>query len=670
MRARASGTVTNYQARLDAHRDQLERRAKELSAGGTEPDWASGALDDAVAFQAFVQGLAHDLQALGGPRSTEWKSVTVLLKELVRKYRWALREEAVEDRQQIDDLLEGLSDLENWSAEYNPATLQEVIRVGLQSPVSERGKPVGSGVYLGPPDAVAGAEYDVVYAVGMVERQFPPRPRANPWLAEPPGALQQDAALERYDFLAAIAAADHAVLSWPAATAERSAAYPSRWLVEAANRRHEYAGEYGRLTYESITEGAERKPWLTVIPSREAGLRRLSHAMMEPADATDYTLRHLIAESEESLPRHRAIASDARMINALAARTARGGNTLSEWDGLLGTDTERIVTIGSRERPISPSALETWATCPYRYFLSRVLGLSVPPEDDDDEISAMERGTLVHKILERFVEEQGQTEADLLALAEAEFDDVEVRGVTGYDLLWQMEKAKIRDALTEFLPAETDWFGVVPPDESRAEVTFGPPAILSDNATEVGTDIGEVRVPVAELGEVWFRGKIDRIDNWGDVIRVRDFKTGKPGKYTSGDTARDAYTVANGRALQLPVYAAAAAAAYPDARIEASYCFPLSLVYDARLYTAEQGMEEFSSTLGRIVGTARAGIFPATPDGEGQYSDCSYCDFNRLCPTRRRQIWERKARHDAAIVQSFNELRGKAAIGGADGDTD
>ena len=668
VQARANGTVANYQVRLVTHGDQTERQAKERGDEHSEPDLGSRALGDAAELHAFLRGLATDLRALGGGSGMEWKSAARQLKDLVQKYRWASRDEAVEDRQRIDDLLGGLPGLENWGAEYNPSTLQEVIREGLQSPVAERGKPVGAGVYLGPPAGIAGAAYDAVYGVGLVERQFPPRPRTNPWLVGPTTAPQQDAALERYDFLTAIAAADRAVLSWPAATAERSAAYPSRWLIEAANRCHEYAGEKDRLTYESVTDGAEAKPWLTVIPSREAGLRRLSRAPTEPADAADYTLRHLIDETWESLPKHPAIASDARMTNALAARAARGGNALTEWDGLLSAESENIAAIGSRERPISPSALETWASCPYRYFLSRVLGLSAPPEDDDDEISAAERGTLVHKILERFIEEKGHTEAELLALAEAEFADAEARGVTGYHLLWETEKSAIRDALAQFLSAETIWFGEVAPDDSRAEVSFGYPPTHPDDAAGNSASIGEVCVPVEGLGEVWFRGKIDRIDRLGDVIRVRDFKTGKPDRYRSSEHSQDAYTVANGRALQLPVYAAAVGIANPDARVEASYCFPLRLVHDARTYTPEQGMDQFSSTLRRIVGAARTGVFPAAPDGEGQYRNCRYCDFNRLCPSQRRQIWERKAHHDAATVQSFNELRGNAAIGDADDD--
>ena len=40
-----------------------------------------------------------------------------------------------------------------------------------------------------------------------------------------------------------------------------------------------------------------------------------------------------------------------------------------------------------------------------------------------------------------------------------------------------------------------------------------------------GTEIGEVSITVDDLGEIWFRGKIDRIDVVGEEVRVRDFKT-------------------------------------------------------------------------------------------------------------------------------------------------
>ena len=277
-------------------------------------------------------------------------------------------------------------------------------------------------------------------------------------------------------------------------------------------------------------------------------------------------------------------------------------------------------------------------------------------------MSALERGVLVHRILERFVKERRQTDADLLELAEEEFVIAEGRGVTGYPLLWDLAKEDIRARLQVFATQEAEWLtGVV--TEAGAEEGFGP-----------GTDIGEVSVSVDGLGEVWFRGKIDRIDVVGDEVRVRDFKTGKPEPYFDGARGRRATrTVTNGRALQLPIYAAAARRKYPNDAVDiaASYCFPLAEnnTHGVAPYT-EANQKEFSATLVAIVDGARRGIFPATPetagDSDQERGNCTYCEFNRLCPVRRRQIWERKGLSDADTVLPFNSLGGNAAIGAND----
>ena len=664
--AQANGTVANYQSRLTSHLGQMERLAMERGDGDSENATIDRWRRQVGELKGFMEELERDLQQLGGMGVSGWELAAVHLKTLIEKYRWSSTEESDEDRQRIDEQVAGLASLQDWGSEYSTQALQEVIRESLQSPVSDRGRSVGDGVYLGPPAAIAGGQYDVVHAVGMVERQFPPRPRANPWLAENPAELQQALALDRYDFLAAIAAANNAVLYWPAATADRNSTYPSRWLIEAANLLHEEAGGNDRLTYENMTADAESKSWLTVISSRDAGLRQLAGAAVQPADAADYNLMHLISQSGTSIALHPAVASDTRMTNALDARAARNGDALSFWDGRVDSSAERVAAIGSRVRPVSPSSLEAWATCPYKYFLSRVLGLSAPPEDEGEEITALERGTLVHKIMEKSVNEKKWTLAELLALAEEEFDEAEARGVTGYHLLWEMEKESMREALSGFWAAEERWLNGAVPVESYAEADFGPPS----TDTEKPTTMGEVSVAVDGLAEpVWLRGKIDRVDVLEDEIRVRDFKTGKPENYRPD--RRNTRTVANGMALQPPIYREATVARHEGKPVIAAFCFPLAdaNTHDVAKYTGtEDQQQEFQQTLSGIVGAARAGIFPATPDGEGRFSNCNYCDFNRLCPTRRRQTWERKARHDAALVAPFNDLGGKAAMAGTNDD--
>ena len=423
-------------------------------------------------------------------------------------------------------------------------------------------------------------------------------------------------------------------------------------------------GGTDRLTHENLIENAPAKSWLTVVPSREAGLRNLPSSHLQPAGSNEYNLMHLVGESRGELLQHQAIASDSRMTNALNARNARKSNLLSPWDGRVGPDISRAAAVGARGHAVSPSALETWATCPYKFFLSRILEVSAPPAEEEDEMSAVERGTLVHKILERFVREGKQTDTVLLNLAETEFAIAEERGVTGYPLLWEMAKEDIRAGLQNFVVAEAGWLADAA-IEASAEESFGE-----------GTEIGEVSITVDDLGEIWFRGKIDRIDVVGDEVRVRDFKTGRPEPYFDGARGRRAdRTLSNGRGIQLPVYVAAARKKYPDSkvRISGSYCFPLGdrNTHDVAPFS-EDSLEEFHAPLSAIVGAVRSGIFPATPETAGdsnqERGNCTYCDFNRLCPVRRRQTWERKARGDAATVLPFNSLGGRAAINADDHD--
>ena len=644
-KAHANGPPAQWQTRLNAYIQQQENRSRERY--GELSLWVEREKIEAKSLHGFVEDLSNRLSQFARPRM-DWETASAQLADMLYAYIWYERDspaESDDDRRRIGELAASLSGLADWGVEYRPDTLLEALADGLRSRVSSQGKPVGAGVYLGRPEGIAGADYAVVYAVGMAERQFPPSPRANPWLAENPAELREQAALERYDFLAAIAAAREAVLCWPQATADLRLAYPSRWLVEAANYLHQVHGGVNRLNYETIGQGAGHEHWLTTIASRQSGLGGVTES--SAMDAADYRLMHLAANPARL---NDAAISDPRMRRALTARNARNGDSLTEWDGLVMGDEapSRVANIGGQGNPISPSALETWANCPYMYFLSRVLSVSAPPEDEDDELSALDRGSMVHKILERFVKESDGSRIEaLLDFAEQEFANMESSGITGRYLLWEMQKEAIRSGLSNFLDAEREWFGGTP-DKSDAEVAFK-----------------DVAVNVDGLGEVRFSGKIDRLDVIGDEVRVRDFKTGKPSPYHG--FGRDIYTVANGRALQLPVYVAAARCDYPDSEITGSYCFPLhdKRIHGGRPYDDGQ-QDNFHTTLRNILGAARAGVFPATPDNRDGRNNCHWCDFNNLCPTRRRQIWERKGKDPKALP--FNQLGGRAAIGNANDD--
>ena len=639
--ARANGAPEAWQSRLNMHWAKVAARMKEL-----RDDYDDGGRlrQNCADLHSFIADLSARLHMLGSPQPDWATAATQLNERICAAYRWYGDGETDSDRQRVAELIDSLSELGNWEVAYDLDTLQEAIREGLQAAGFPGGAaPWAPASILARRPALPAPSNDAVYAVGMVEAAVSAAPRRQPLAGRQPGGTP--------------AGSRPGTLRFPRRGGRRR---PGRAVLAGSHRR-------AAPGLSLPLAGGGRQP---AAPAgrrqRPAGLRRhcrrRRQRTLAHADSVAAGRAGAAARLRDGAGRCGRLPADAPGGNAgKAARAFRrpdaprsGSPRRPQRQRLYGmgrrsfpADTARIAGIGSRERPVSPSALETWAACPYRYFLSRILGLAALPEDDDaGEMSALDRGALVHKILERSVTEGKQTPAELLALAEQEFEDAAARGIAGHYLLWEMEKAKIREGLTAFLDREKVWLGNAAPDESRAEVAFD-----------------GVKVSVEGLGEVWCRGAIDRLDLLGDAVRVRDFKTGKPDNYTSGLNTQNAVTVANGRALQLPVYTAAARRDYPNATVTASYCFPLAdkNTHGARPYNDAQDSDEFQVTLQRIVGSARAGVFPATPDGAGAYSNCHRCDFNRLCPARRRQIWERKGRDDAA-VRPYNALGGKAAI--------
>ncbi|MBM4087786.1 MAG: PD-(D/E)XK nuclease family protein, partial [Planctomycetes bacterium] len=119
-----------------------------------------------------------------------------------------------------------------------------------------------------------------------------------------------------------------------------------------------------------------------------------------------------------------------------------------------------------RGRTVSPSRLETYAGCPFGYFLQYVLGLeSVEEPEKAATISALDKGSLIHEALWQFFTELKQAgklpvkeehESDLMRALEDRFRKYEASGLTGFWLLWQIEKERIRRDLRWFLQVEAD----------------------------------------------------------------------------------------------------------------------------------------------------------------------------------------------------------------------
>ena len=155
--------------------------------------------------------------------------------------------------------------------------------------------------------------------------------------------------------------------------------------------------------------------------------------------------------------------------------------------------------------------------------------------------------------------------------------------------------------------------------------------------------------------QVSFRGKIDRVDadSAGERALVLDYKTG--GSYSYRKLKDD--PIDRGQRLQLAIYSLAARQALGErADVSAAYWFVTSggkfeLVPAQPVNIESEGvMERFSEGISTIVSGIRQGLFPANPgpgdpnSSNNRQTNCRFCDFKTLCPSRRDVQWQVKSR--------------------------
>jgi len=330
---------------------------------------------------------------------------------------------------------------------------------------------------------------------------------------------------------------------------------------------------------------------------------------------------------------------------------------LTTFDGFIGQDPSRV----SQQKPLSPTALERYARCPFQYYAAQVLRLaSMPAPESVSELEARACGDLCHKILRAYYERFQQTGlpvaeirplealawlADVAAEVFAEFERVEA---IGYPLLWEVAKEEVFGLAKELVLSD-----LVELSESGYLPSFFELAV---NGT---MDLGpSSRVPVL------IRGVLDRVDlkKTGDKVRVRviDYKYTRASRMKAGD--RD-LTVAALRAerLQPALYLHLAKNVLPDVVAEADSAafyflgsrwtdMPIQKkTLEASCWDGEPGLR-IKKTLQRILEGIEEGRFSILP---GNY--CGHCDFASACRYTH-EATGRRARRDA-VMKALKALR-------------
>ncbi len=644
--------LANYAA---AQQRKAANQDEELSAGG-EKELAQSAAE-AWALRSFMLRLHDTLNHAQDSRT--WAAFVNWAGEIIDHYLDEASLPTVE-RDNLDTLVAALQELANLDEVEEGADL-DAFRAALDETLNRpaaRAGALGEGLLVGPVRIAAGLRFDHIYLVGMVEGLVPAQPPVDPLLPqserEKTGLLFHSTAAERYDYLAAAAAGRTRVLTFARGNniAMREQ-HPSRWFLEEASCL------YGSPVYPSMLSNPRElaqlreQPWFEEVVSAQHGINTLSAT--QPADIHDYDLHRLSQwrQAGNAIDAHHLAQSQSVLARALAMQRARNAQPLTSWDGDLSSAISPSGRIGLSNREFfSPTRLQTWATCPFRYFLSNVLGIAAPEQPEElATISALERGSLLHAILERFIREAQEQDAipppdqpwthehrrQLFEIAAEEFRKAEQRGVTGKPLLWEMVRDQMISDLERFLKEDAKLRKKHDVSPHAVESSFG----FSGNEDE--SPLQSVEWSSARTGTLRFRGFIDRIDlsPSADTALVLDYKSGGTSSYANMN--KD--PLQRGKLLQLPVYGLAARQLLgAGIDIKVAYWFVTEKGKFATRpptpKTLEEMLDDFSDVVGTITDGIGAGLFPANPGRDG--NNCRYCEFKHLCPTRRDWHWRRK----------------------------
>ncbi len=662
--SRHAGVVKGLPQWADRLAHLARRLATELQERGDD-ELTEGArrhleadIEDAEQLARFVADLGARLTP---PSPSSWPALSAWAQELLDRYlggeghRAAWPETEVESARRVTDALGGLDALGEIRAEVSLSTFVRALESELDAPAGRVGR-FGTGVFVGRVRHVYAGDFDVVYVVGMAEGEFPPLGREDP-LVPDRARLDTDGALplhgvrrseERRDYLAALVTAPERVLSYPRADprAQRKR-LPARWLLETASRLTDTPVGAEELTHLGPAGG------LHVVPSFEAGVCNGAEA----GSLVERDVRSLRAWQLERHPldRHPLVAATPRLAAGIDAVRERRSPMLTRFDGRVGPVPGLLPEAGDA---LSPTSLEDWATCPFRFLLARVLRVrEVERPEATDRISPLERGSLVHAALAEFLDTvdprtspgQGWTDDErelLLAVGERRCNEAEAEGLTGRPLLWKLERRRILRELAWFLECDAHIraaYGVMPVPGGR-ELAFG-----------FGGDSGEpASVSLPDGREVRFRGVVDRVDRAPDGSRVVvfDYKTG----WRIDDPQAG---LERGNRLQLPVYALAMGRLDPTAEVHAYYWYVRVAAADTLkgITLDDPTRAEFVDKLTTILDGVGEGVFPAFPDdprqdgrGRDTWENCCYCPFDRVCPPARDEVWKHK-RDDSALVK-------------------
>ena len=330
----------------------------------------------------------------------------------------------------------------------------------------------------------------------------------------------------------------------------------------------------------------------------------------------------------------------------------------STYNGFLKQDNQELdleineLLSSFKEKQFSVTQLETYAKCPFKFFIERVLNIEEIEEPTED-IEAIEMGRLLHEILFRFYEKIREQKIIISGCHQLIFDKAlkiifsiaqeEIGKINFKSPLSFFEKEKLLglngnhedSILFKFVEKERELDPEFVP--SFFEVSFG--KLNNNNSDKSLTH----NTPV-DVGGVRLRGKIDRIDI---NHKLRTFNIVD---YKLSGTKPKAYELKNGISLQLPIYMFAAQQLLKE-KLILDYSPGDMIIYSLKysedsfkpiiVSFKERGEKdpisitqliEISKTyVTEYVNSIAEGIFPLSIHENREELVCRYCNFRKIC---------------------------------------
>jgi ATP-dependent helicase/nuclease subunit B len=646
------GGRQRWLARIEGLAKDLRNRFDELA----EEDEARAAIikrtaEDLQAFAAYALPLIDALDEL--PRSAKWGEWLDKLGALATR---ALR--------RPDRVLSVLSELAPM-ASVGPVTLEEVLLV-LSDLLLEVGIPPSrqryGRVFVGPIDAARGLSFETVFVPGLAEKLFPRKIVEEPILldaarqqlgAELP-TNQERVASERLALALAVGAAQRRFsFSYPRLDLDNGRPrVPSFYALETVRAAEGRLPDFAELAQRAELATSSRIGWPAPADPAEA---------IDDAEYDLAILNRVSAASDGGAGSARYIlAANPYVARALRARFQRWSFRWTSADGLL-AQSDAVLAImakhGLAARSYSPTGLQNYAGCPYKFFLQAVHGLA-PREVPEaiDELDPLQRGSLIHDIqftlFERFRdkgllpirrENLNQTwkilDAVIREVGSRYYDDL----APAIDRVWEDGIAAIRADLREWLRLSSeDTSGYVP---WRFELSFG----LAQRNERRHADPQSVPGAVALDCGIQLRGSIDLVESHpSGTARVTDHKSGraegKPGQLVAG-----------GKSLQPMLYALAAEKIFGGkTKVECGRLYFCTSVggFAEHVVLLDQSARKAALAVAETIRDAIGRPFlPAAPADR----QCEWCDYRAVCgPDEER----RTARKPKENLEPLLTLRG------------